>query len=79
MTPDNVPKLAQSPDEKDNPFAFRIDVLQNADVRYAHQPIAVVIAETLEAAQEGVALLRRATTSSPHASVSTPARCSSRR
>lgn len=57
MTPDNVPKLAISPDEKPDPFAFRIEVLQNADVRYAHQPIAVVIAETLEAAQEGVALL----------------------
>ena len=57
MTTDNVPKLAQSPDAKDNPFAFRIDVLQSSDVRYANQPIAVVIAETLEAAQEGVALL----------------------
>ena len=43
MTPDNVPKLAISPDEKPDPFAFRIEVLQNADVRYAHQPIAVVI------------------------------------
>ncbi len=58
MTTDNVPKLAQSPDKKDNPFAFRIDVLQNQDVRYAHQPIAVVIAKTLEAATEGVALLK---------------------
>ena len=57
MTPDNVPTLATSPDEKSNPFAFRIDVLQSSDVRYAHQPIAVVIAETLEAATEGVALL----------------------
>ena len=57
MTPDNVPKLAISPDEKPDPFAFKIEVLQNSDVRYAHQPIAVVIAETLEAAQEGVALL----------------------
>ena len=57
MTPGNVPKLAQSPDQKDNPFAFRIDVLQNDEVRYAHQPIAVVIAETLEAATEGAALL----------------------
>ena len=57
MTPDNVPKLAASPDHKDNPFAFRVDVLQNSDVRYAHQPIAVVIAQTLEAATEGVALL----------------------
>jgi xanthine dehydrogenase YagR molybdenum-binding subunit len=31
--------------------------LQNDRVRYAGQPIAVVIAETLEAATEGTALL----------------------
>ncbi|MGL4963787.1 MAG: xanthine dehydrogenase family protein molybdopterin-binding subunit [Inquilinus sp.] len=57
MTPANRPPLAMDPDEKSNPFMFRIDVLQNDLVRYAHQPIAVVIAETLEAATEGVALL----------------------
>ena len=32
-------------------------LLQNDQVRYANQPIAVVIAETLEAATEGAALL----------------------
>jgi len=57
MTPQNAPALAKSPDEKDNPFTFRLDLLQNAGVRYANQPIAVVIAETLEAATEGAALL----------------------
>ena len=57
MTTANAPELAQSPDEKDNPFAFRLDLLQNDGVRYANQPIAVVIAETLEAATEGAALL----------------------
>ena len=36
---------------------FRLDLLQNDRVRYANQPIAVVIAETLEAATEGAALL----------------------
>jgi xanthine dehydrogenase YagR molybdenum-binding subunit len=36
---------------------FRLDVLQNDRVRYANQPIAVIIAETLEAASEGAALL----------------------
>ena len=36
---------------------FRMEVLQNDEVRYANQPIAVVIAETLEAATEGAALL----------------------
>lgn len=57
MTPDNAPGLAQHPDEKDNPFAFRLDLLQDSRVRYPNQPIAVVIAQTLEAAAEGAALL----------------------
>ena len=57
MTPANRPPLAQDPDAKTNPFMFRLDVLQNDRVRYANQPIAVVIAETLEAATEGAALL----------------------
>jgi xanthine dehydrogenase YagR molybdenum-binding subunit len=57
MTPANKPALAQDPDEKTNPFMFRLDLLQNERVRYANQPIAVVIAETLEAATEGAALL----------------------
>lgn len=57
MTPANRPPLAEDPDAKPHPFAFRLDVLQNNRVRYANQPIAVVIAETLEAATEGVALL----------------------
>jgi xanthine dehydrogenase YagR molybdenum-binding subunit len=57
MTPANAPPLAQDPDAKTNPFMFRLDVLQNDRVRYANQPIAVVIAETFEAATEGAALL----------------------
>ena len=57
MTPANKPALAQDPDEKSNPFMFRLDLLQSDRVRYANQPIAVVIAETLEAATEGAALL----------------------
>jgi xanthine dehydrogenase YagR molybdenum-binding subunit len=57
MTPANVPALAMHPDDKAAPFDFRIDTLQNDRVRYANQPIAVVIAETLEAATEGAALL----------------------
>src|SRR5271156_5096119 len=57
MTPANRPPLADDPDAKTNPFMFRIDVLQNDRVRYANQSIAVVIAETLEAATEGAALL----------------------
>ncbi|UMY17347.1 xanthine dehydrogenase family protein molybdopterin-binding subunit [Methylobacterium organophilum] len=57
MTPANAPTLALDPDAKENPFMFRLDLLQNDRVRYAHQPIAVVIAETLEAATEGAELL----------------------
>jgi xanthine dehydrogenase YagR molybdenum-binding subunit len=57
MTPQNKPPLAQDPDEKTNPFMFRMDLLQSDQVRYANQPIAVVIAETLEAATEGASLL----------------------
>jgi xanthine dehydrogenase YagR molybdenum-binding subunit len=57
ITPANRPALAMDPDEKSNPFMFRLDLLQNDRVRYAGQPIAVVIAETLEAATEGANLL----------------------
>ena len=57
LTPANRPPLAQDPDMRTNPFMFRLDVLQNDRVRYANQPIAVVIAETLEAATEGALLL----------------------
>ena len=66
MTPANKPALAQDPDEKSNPFMFRLDLLQSGQVRYANQPIAVVIAETLEAATEGAALL------SPRYDIDTP-------
>jgi xanthine dehydrogenase YagR molybdenum-binding subunit len=57
MTPGNRPPLAGDPDGKDSPFTFRMDVLQNDRVRYPQQPVAVVIARTLEAATEGAALL----------------------
>jgi xanthine dehydrogenase YagR molybdenum-binding subunit len=57
MTPGNKPPLAEDPDAKHHPFMFRLDLLQNDRVRYPNQPIAVVIAETLEAATEGCVLL----------------------
>ncbi|MGI3900440.1 MAG: xanthine dehydrogenase family protein molybdopterin-binding subunit [Janthinobacterium lividum] len=57
MVPGNAPKLAFDPDEKDSPFTFRMDVLQNDRVRYDNQSIAVVIGTTLEAATEGASLL----------------------
>ncbi|PLP61147.1 dehydrogenase [Mesorhizobium loti] len=57
LTPANRPPLAHDPDEKMPPFGFRVEVLQDDGVRYVGQPIALVIAETLEAATEGAALL----------------------
>jgi xanthine dehydrogenase YagR molybdenum-binding subunit len=57
MTPGNRPPLAQNPDAKMGFFGFRFEALQNDLVRYANQPIAVVIAETLESATEGAVLL----------------------
>ena len=65
MTPANAPKLARDPDLTDQPFMFKLDLLQNDHVRYANQPIAVVIAETLEAATEGAALLNPQYASEP--------------
>ncbi|MBP0495323.1 xanthine dehydrogenase family protein molybdopterin-binding subunit [Pararoseomonas indoligenes] len=57
ITPANRPPLAADPDEKTGPFSFRQELLQNDTVRYAGQPIAIVVAETLEAATEGARLL----------------------
>ncbi|MBI1359294.1 MAG: molybdopterin-dependent oxidoreductase [Alphaproteobacteria bacterium] len=57
ITPANRPPLAHNPNQKMPPFGFRIEVLQDDTVRYANQPIAMVVAETLEAATEGAALL----------------------
>jgi len=55
--PANVPALALSPDNKIHPFVWRMEALQDDSVRYAGQPIALVLAETLEAATEGARLL----------------------
>jgi xanthine dehydrogenase YagR molybdenum-binding subunit len=57
MTSANKPKLARHPDVKDHPFMFCLDLLQDDRVRYANQAIAVVIAESLEAATEAASLL----------------------
>src|ERR1700757_480778 len=57
MTPANRPPWALDPDAKLDAFMFRLDLLQNDRVRYAGQPIAVVIGETLEAATEAATLL----------------------
>lgn len=57
ITPANRPPLAQDPDTKPGMFSLRIEALQSDRVRYANQPIALVVAETLEAATEGARLL----------------------
>ena len=57
MTPANRPPLEGDPSAKPTMFSFRVDVLQDDTVRYAGQPIALVVAETLEAATEGARLL----------------------
>jgi len=56
-TPENRPALAGDPDAKPIMFANRIEVLQDNSVRYANQPIALVLAESIEAATEGARLL----------------------
>lgn len=57
ITPANRPPLALDPNEKHGLFGFRFEALQDDSVRYAKQPIAFVVAETLEAATEGARLL----------------------
>ncbi|MBI1170490.1 molybdopterin-dependent oxidoreductase [bacterium] len=57
MTPQNRPALAGDPDSKPFMFAFRFEALQDDTVRYANQPIALVLGETIEAATEGARLL----------------------
>lgn len=57
VTPANRPPLAADPDGKLTRFSYRVEVLQDDRVRYANQPIALVVAETLEAATEGARLL----------------------
>ena len=57
MTPRNAPPLAMRADVKTGPRSFCLDLLQDDRVRYANQPIAVVIAESLESATEGAWLL----------------------
>lgn len=57
LTPWNAPRFHHDPEVKMARFGFRVELLQNDTVRYMNQPIALVVAETLEAAQEGAALL----------------------
>ncbi|MBB5753122.1 xanthine dehydrogenase family protein molybdopterin-binding subunit [Prosthecomicrobium pneumaticum] len=65
MTPANRPPLAEDPDAKTAPIVFRLDLLQDDRIRYAGQPVAVVIGETLEAAEEGAFRLAPAYAAEP--------------
>jgi xanthine dehydrogenase YagR molybdenum-binding subunit len=65
MTPANRPPLFRDPDDKPTLFSWRLEALQDDRVRYAGQPIALVVAETLEAAAEGARLLAPAYEAEP--------------
>ncbi|MCO6392569.1 molybdopterin-dependent oxidoreductase [Aliihoeflea aestuarii] len=65
MTPQNRPALQGDPSEKPTMFSFRVEVLQDDTVRYAGQPIALVVGKTLEAATEGARLLKPRYTADP--------------
>ncbi|WP_102224547.1 xanthine dehydrogenase family protein molybdopterin-binding subunit [Acidimangrovimonas sediminis] len=56
-TPANRPELALEPDAKPSFFSKLTETLQDDTVRYEGQPIALVVAETLEAATEAARLL----------------------
>src|ERR1700761_240396 len=59
MTHLNAPKLPKLENQPHKPPTGRIvQVLQDDLVRYANQPIGVVIAESLEAAAEGAHLVK---------------------
>ncbi len=58
MTHANAPKLPGLQDQKkSSPTARILQVLQDNVVRYANQPVGLVVAETLEAATEGAQLV----------------------
>jgi xanthine dehydrogenase YagR molybdenum-binding subunit len=59
LTPANAPKLPQSGHAGVNPPAGRVlQLLQNADVHYNNQPIAVVVAESLDEAWLAASLIK---------------------
>ncbi|MDQ2841722.1 MAG: xanthine dehydrogenase family protein molybdopterin-binding subunit, partial [Acidobacteriota bacterium] len=56
MTPQNSVKLPQLQNQP--PGGWKVQVLQDGIVRYANQPVGVVVADTLENAIEGARLVR---------------------
>ncbi len=57
FTSKNPPPVIGDPDKKPFMFSIPIEVLQDDTVRYANQPIALVLGETIETANEGARLL----------------------
>ena len=56
ITHDNAPRAAEHPRDK-GPGARVLQLLQDGAIHYAEQPIAIVVADTLERAQEAAALV----------------------
>ncbi|MBE3638401.1 xanthine dehydrogenase family protein molybdopterin-binding subunit [Mangrovicoccus algicola] len=57
ITPENRPALHKDPDLRAALFDWKLDLLQDDRIRYAGAPMALVLAETAEAAAEGARLL----------------------
>ena len=60
LTPESAPRLPPAPNNPKNPGDKVLQLLQDDRIWYADQPIAVVIADTLERAQHGAALVTAA-------------------
>ncbi|ATB30093.1 xanthine dehydrogenase family protein molybdopterin-binding subunit [Melittangium boletus] len=58
LTPDHPPKLARDPSKKQKPQDRFVHVMQTRKVDYQRQPVALVIADTLERATHAAALVK---------------------
>ncbi|MEO7732113.1 MAG: xanthine dehydrogenase family protein molybdopterin-binding subunit, partial [Kofleriaceae bacterium] len=57
LTPDTAPRLPPAPPNPKNPGDKHLQLLQDNKIWYADQPIAVVVADTLEHAQHAASLV----------------------
>ena len=57
LTPDTAPRLPVTPPNPKNPGDKKLQLLQDNKILYADQPIAVVVADTLEHAQHAASLV----------------------
>ncbi len=58
MSPESPPKLASDPSKKQSPVDRVVHLLQTKRVDYPHQPVALVIADTLERATHAASLVK---------------------